>query len=194
MTMTKIKHYYQNIGEDWFTYPYLYSLMVGRFPDGSKFVEVGSWRGRSACYLGVEIYNSGKQIYLDCIDTWEGSKEHNLMGIDVSNNLLYKEFLNNIEPLRSIIKPIRLTSEEASFMYEDESLDFVFIDASHKYEDVVQDMRLWFPKVKGGGMFCGHDYSPNWPDVVRAVNEFFTNINGNFTTQEHCWVHRKDNV
>lgn len=190
MTMTKMNHYYQNIGEDWFTYPNLYSSVVDIFPDGSKFVEVGSWKGRSSCYLGVEIYNSNKNIYLDCIDTWEGSEEHLNMNI-INNNCLYKEFLKNTQPLRSIIRPIKMKSTEAVSMYEDNSLDFVFIDASHEYSDVLTDINVWFPKVKNGGMFCGHDYSPNWPGVCRAVDEFFTNLKQPFSKQEYCWVYRK---
>ena len=50
--------------------------MVEKFSSGSKFVEVGSWKGKSAAYMAVEIINSKKKITLDCIDTWEGSNEH----------------------------------------------------------------------------------------------------------------------
>ena len=41
---------------------------------------------------------------------------------------------------------------------EDESLDFVYIDANHAYDWVVQDIELWYPKVKKGGILWGHDY------------------------------------
>jgi len=182
-----MEHYYQNIGEDWFTYPNFYSSMAGSFQSGSRFVEVGSWRGRSACFLGVEIYNSGKDIRLDCVDTWNGSEEH--VGYDIlENDGLYKEFLSNIEPIQNIVNPIRMESLKASELYEDESLDFVFLDASHKYEDIKEDLFAWYPKVKKGGIFAGHDY-PTWTQVVRAVDEFFPGKN--FRVSENCWIHSK---
>ena len=55
-----MEHFYYNIGEDWFSYPELYSSIVNKFGDNSHFVEVGVWKGRSASYMGVEIFNSGK--------------------------------------------------------------------------------------------------------------------------------------
>lgn len=183
-----MEHFYKNIGEDWFTYPNFYSSLVHKFEDGAKIVEIGSWRGRSACYLGVEIYNSGKKIFLDCVDTWEGSEEH--IGSEIlKDDALYKEFLRNINPLSDIIKPIRKTSLEAAKLYDDESLDAVFLDASHKYEDIKLDMVAWYPKVKKGGIFAGHDYHPSWSGVVDAVNEFFPN--NDFTSSELCWIHIK---
>lgn len=64
-----MEHFYQNIGEDWFTYPNLYKEMVEKSSNGSLFVEVGSWKGRSASFMAVEILNSKKDIKFDCVDT-----------------------------------------------------------------------------------------------------------------------------
>jgi hypothetical protein len=77
---------------------------------------------------------------------------------------------------------------KASELYEDESLDFVFLDASHKYDDIKADLFAWYPKVKKGGIFAGHDY-PTWTQVVRAVDEFFPSKN--FRVSENCWIHSK---
>ncbi len=52
-----------------------------------------------------------------------------------------------------------------------EVLDFVFIDASHDYENVYKDITLWSPKVRQGGLVCGHDI--HLPDVKKAVDELF---------------------
>jgi hypothetical protein len=51
----------------------------------------------------------------------------------------------------------------------------VYIDASHDYESVKEDIIAWLPKVKKGGIICGDDYTPGWPGVMRAVNEVFNN-------------------
>ena len=175
-------------GENWFSYPNLYKLMVEKFSSGSKFVEVGSWKGKSAAYLAVEIINSKKDIKLDCVDTWKGSSEH----VDneyVKSNSLYELFIENTSSLSSVINPIKMDSVSASKMYEDNSIDFVFIDANHEYDSVKEDISVWFPKVKVGGVIAGHDYENGWIDVDKAVNEFFAGKK--ILKDESCWVYEK---
>ena len=183
-----MEHFYQFIGEDWFTYPGLYTHAVRDF-DSGVFVEVGSWKGRSAAFLGVEIFNSGKPIKLYCVDTWKGSIEHQDMAC-ITNDSLYTEFSNNIKILESVLTPIRLPSIEAAQQFEDNSIDFVFIDASHEYEDVKADIAAWYPKVKPGGLFAGHDY-PTWVGVVKAVDEFANEYNKLIHSSESCWITSK---
>ena len=189
-----MEHFYYNIGEDWFSYPELYSSMVNKFGDNSHFVEVGVWKGRSASYMGVEIFNSGKNIKFDCIDVFSGSTEHLDPDSQYFNkellqdeNWLYNEFINNTKPVSHLINPIKAISWEGAELYEDNSLEFVFLDAAHDYESVKKDLVSWFPKVKEGGVFAGHDY-PHW-EVYLAVNEFFGENKVRF--QENCWVYEK---
>lgn len=52
----------------------------------------------------------------------------------------------------------RMFSHEAAPLFADESLDFVYIDGNHSFEAVTQDLALWYPKVRPGGLFSGHDY------------------------------------
>jgi predicted O-methyltransferase YrrM len=53
------------------------------------------------------------------------------------------------------------------------SIDAVYIDARHGYEDCKIDLSLWAPKVKLAGVICGHDYNAvDWPGVIQAVHEF----------------------
>jgi Methyltransferase domain len=82
-------------------------------------------------------------------------------------------------------KILRLTSEEAAREIPDGSLDFAYLDAQHHYEAVKEDIALWYPKIKPGGLLGGHDYLDlNEKDPVtgfvtvfgvkRAVNEFIS--------------------
>jgi hypothetical protein len=182
-----IPHIYQNasFGENWFTYPNLYSQMVSKFDSSSTFVEVGSWKGKSSAYMATEITNSKKQIKFFCIDTWEGSKEHKHLP---ETNTLYEIFIQNMKPLQEFYTPIKLPSLIASQKFEDESIDFLFLDGSHEYQDVKEDIAAWWPKIKKGGVFAGHDYhqNPEWGGVKKAVDEFF--INYKIKTQEQCFV------
>lgn len=68
------------------------------------------------------------------------------------------------------------TSEQAAkltFQDHDETFDVVFIDALHDYDSVMQDISLWWPKVREGGFICGHDYQHKFPGVMRAVADHF---------------------
>lgn len=168
-----MEHYYKNI-ENWFTYPILYKKMVEKF-DNAKFVEIGNWKGASVVYMGVEIYNSGKNIKLDCIDNMHES--------------IFKILNDNIKPeLKPFINTHNINSIEGSKLYDDQSIDFVFIDGSHEYQDIKDDPYYWFPKVKNGGVFAGHDY-PAFEGVQKAVDEFF--YNKNFEKSEMCWIYYK---
>lgn len=63
------------------------------------------------------------------------------------------------------------TTAAAATSVPDGSLDFVFIDADHGHAAVEEDIRLWAPKVRGGGWVGGHDYHPRkFPGVVKAVD------------------------
>lgn len=182
-----MEHFYENIGENWFNYGDLYKLMIDKYGDNSHFVEVGSWLGRSSCFMGVEIHNSNYNIKFDCVDTWKGSIEHKSSD-EIIYGTLYRDFLKNIEPVKHIINPIRTTSIEASKTYDDNTLDFVFIDASHEYNDVLDDISHWLPKVKIGGCLAGHDY--DYYKVNKAVKDFF-NGQDFFRMNNNCWVHYK---
>jgi len=179
-----MEHIYNTI-DGWFDFEDLYSDVVKNANSTSHFVEIGSWMGKSTSYMAVEIINSNKNIKFDAIDTWQGSIEHTGM---VPDNL-YEIFLSNIDSVKTVINPIKSDSKLAVSLYQDDSLDFVFIDASHDYENVKKDIELWYPKVKSKGILSGHDYTDNWPDVISAVNEFSQKNNYSLIKSEpSSWV------
>jgi hypothetical protein len=53
---------------------------------------------------------------------------------------------------------LRMFSEQAAPLFEDGSLDFVFIDANHKASEVGRDISWWLPKIRHGGVLSGHDF------------------------------------
>lgn len=77
------------------------------------------------------------------------------------------------------LKVVRMKSKDAASMFPEKSFDMVFIDASHFYEDVLQDINSWLPLVKEGGIICGHDYNTGQKkghNVKKAVDEIFPTI------------------
>lgn len=158
-----MQHFYHTL-DGWFGYDDagLFKLAVKSAPQTAHFVEIGSWKGRSAACMAVEIINSGKNIQLDCIDTWQGSEEHQAGAKaedqDVINGTLYEAFERNLQPIAGRYRAIRQASIDAVNLYPDASLDFIFIDAAHDYYSVYEDVSAWFPKVKSGGIVSGDDY------------------------------------
>lgn len=177
LNKNNMEHFYQNI-HGWFDFQKKYSDMVNTAPNPAHFVEVGTWKGTSASYMAVEIINSGKQIQFDCVDTWGGSAEHQPGGSHadghVADNSLYQHFNDNMKPVEGYYKPVMLPSIDAAKLYADASLDFVFLDAAHDYENIKADIIAWLPKVKPGGWIGGHDYTWN-EGIRRACNELLPN-------------------
>jgi Methyltransferase domain len=185
-----MEHYHYKI-PGWFTFPLLYSNMVDLAKDGAHFVEVGSWMGASAAYMGVEIANSGKKIAFDCVDEWTDYVVDGLFMKKLPEkpgDFVYNLFKENTACVQNYVNPIRLTSGEAVYMYSNESLDFVFIDANHVYEAVMMDIDSWKRKIKPGGYIAGHDYKDE--DVRRAVNDTFGEGNYLFDWKENCWLYK----
>ena len=118
-------------------------------------VEVGTFKGQ----FSKEILQRFEGT-LFMVDVWnELGDEY----IDASNHKnfeggVYGECMNNIKGYEDRGIMIRATSKISSNFFEDNSLDFVYIDANHAYEYVKEDIELWYPKVKSGGYVMGHDY------------------------------------
>ncbi len=170
--MAKIEHFYQKI-HGWFTFKDLYTEMVKNYDD-AVFVEVGTWKGKSASYMATEIANSNKNIKFYCIDPWTGETlDSDPKGYDCIEKMegtLFEHFLQNVHLVRNYLTPIRGLSNECVKHFDDSSLSFVYIDASHDYKSVLNDLEIWYPKIKKGGVLAGHDYPK--PGVLKAVNCF----------------------
>jgi hypothetical protein len=121
-------------------------------------VEIGVQEG----LYSYEILSRSKLKTLYSIDPWSTytGRVYNDVG-DTSQEIHDYRYLKTIMKLmqfgtRSVC--IRQASCEAVKLFKDESLDFIYIDANHSYEAVKEDLERWFPKIKPGGIFAGHDY------------------------------------
>lgn len=167
---------YTNI-DGFFDFSHLYDRMVSEAKDGDLFVEIGSWKGCSACYMAELIQESGKNIELICIDTWTG----NVFG-DGKLGDSFSLFKGNLEAQGITVDRYGDTSERnphivgvvqdsqsAASIFDDESLQFVYLDGAHGYENVVREIELYLPKIKRGGYLGGHDFPDD--NVNRAVRD-----------------------
>jgi hypothetical protein len=104
-----------------------------------------------------------------------GKFEH-FYGIDMyadrHDTAQYKRALR-LTGLRSPYRLLRMRFDEAIDLFDDESLDFVYVDGyAHGGEDGGETLFRWYDKVKVGGLIAGDDYDPSWPLVQEAVDEF----------------------
>lgn len=80
----------------------------------------------------------------------------------------------------------QMTSVDAIKKFKDECLDWIFIDANHEYEYIKENLELWTPKVKVGGLVSGHDYGNKWEGIKKAVDEAIPKEKLNI--KEECYV------
>jgi predicted O-methyltransferase YrrM len=102
---------------------------------------------------------------------------------------LFKEVNLMLSQFGDRTQLIRKTSSDALKEFLDESLDFIFLDANHEFDSVYSDISSWFPKIKKGGIFMGHDWDHgNFPGTTKAVKKYFANIKiETFSAPYHIW-------
>jgi hypothetical protein len=155
--------------------------------DWKRGAELGVWYGETFKYLikncpsltlfGVDLYeqqsdNDGPQKYYPGEDghKWEHEK-------------YYKDVLKFCESSNGRATIYKGKTTDAANLIEDESLDFVFIDADHSFKGVDEDILYWAPKVRQGGYIIGHDI--HWPTVKGAVEKHFGN--DYLTSEDFIW-------
>ena len=155
---------------------------------GVVVVEVGSWVGNgSTRVIAQTIRPAGGRLY--CVDTWLGSDNvpHH-QDFRLRYPSMFPIFAENVRQYRGeeVICPLILPSVSSSALFPDGSVDLVFIDGNHGYTNVKQDISAWLPKVKPGGILCGHDCDANYRRlspwlkadlVARREDDVYKNVN-----------------
>lgn len=78
-----------------------------------------------------------------------------------------------LEPFGSRSGIIRSTFEAAADLFGEGFFDFIYIDGyAHTGQDDGKTLAKWWPKLKRGGIFAGHDYDPQYEPTVEAVDRF----------------------
>lgn len=141
--------------------------------------EIGCWKGdTSVKYLPVIKSLNGKVYLIDWFQGCEGFVG-GLHGFDPSvKDEIHSALLNNVKELEceNMCSVLKGTSWEKIKELPDDSIDIAFIDAGHRYEDVIKDLKAIIPKMKKNGILVGHDYAdtPQHRGVIQAFNELFS--------------------
>lgn len=139
----------------------LSKLLCNEFPNGVG-CEVGVMAGDHAKIL----LGHGKPKILYLIDLWEHQPHLDLC----------KERFEGAN-----VEFIQEDSATALATFEDDFFDWIYVDADHLYDSVKRDLKAALPKIKNGGILCGHDFKVVrrfGTGVVRAVLEFIQDGHG----------------
>lgn len=126
--------------------------------------------------MATSIKATGKAIRFDCIDTFKGSPRESDGGfheklVSRMEKTLLESFEDNLSEcgLREYVTPVKIDSLNGADLYEDNSLDLIMIDADHRRGAVCGDVAAWLPKLRYGGVLCGHD--ANNENVIAGVRD-----------------------
>jgi len=138
-----------------------------------KGVEVGVAQGEFSEYL---LKNSNLDI-LYSIDAWsqdlEAMKAYRTASLMANMDKYYEKAKNTLSAFGSKSVIIKDISENAVKQFKNESLDFVYLDASHMFSGFALDLINWWEKLKFGGLFAGHDFKrKSTYQVCYAINGF----------------------
>lgn len=150
--------------------------IADRLPADGVWAEVGVFRGQTSS--NVLHRRPASMLYM--IDSW-GLHNSATYAEDKLGRWPQEVYDKCQESARQFaryydVEMIKAKSEDAAAKFDDASLDLVYIDADHAYDEVKKDIAAWLPKVKVGGWIGGHDYDPPWKTprgVKPAVDEMF---------------------
>jgi predicted O-methyltransferase YrrM len=151
-----------------------------------KIIEIGVAYGYHAdficttlpetTYVGVDPYKANYDLNdIFCDDVKKLFRENDSQR---AMDRLYSAVRDNLKTFNGRATIKRGLSWEIANQIDDGSVDLVYIDGDHTYEAVLRDLNAWVPKIKKGGIVCGDDIG--WPDVKKAVDEFFFKKSKNY--------------
>jgi hypothetical protein len=141
-------------------------------------VELGVQRG----YYAADVLKQwlGCQEYV-LVDLW--AKQDNYVDSSNVDDTIQNERLNialaSTNPWKDIISVCRNYTTACALNYADNHFDWVYVDARHDRQGVTEDMKTWWPKIRNGGLMCGHDFVTQFEGPMQTNQRF--DINGDGT-------------
>lgn len=132
-----------------------FHILLNRLSLNGKYVEIGVARGNFSEYLCRSL--PFEKLYLvDPYKTFSLDEYTDAMNAyDMEQEFNYT--VNRLARFAEKIEFIRKMSMDALDHFEDESLDFVYIDGNHAYKNVLEDLEGYWKKVRKGGILAGDD-------------------------------------
>mgnify|MGYP003672244288 CR=1 FL=1 len=194
----KLKEYEHLLDTDcWFNYADFYEWISQQ--DYKTFIEVGVWKGHSIMYLAQLLkLKEDPSIEIYAVDLFDETYKydgvnHGTTELRDQKKYLFEIYKHNMKRagVEDIVKPLKGMSWEMADKFEDDSIDFVFLDAGHDYDECTKDLKAYWPKVKEGGILSGHDWKNLGCGVRKAVQDFFGSVPISTSEGDVCWYVKK---
>lgn len=153
---------------------------LGTFLNQHKLCKRGAEVGVRSGAFSVKILKRWRGRKLFLVDAWRPLSNY----YDSSAKKTIEEYdkwhelaKQRTKHYRERVVFVRMMSSEAAALFPDGHFDFVYIDANHGFDPCTEDLHSWYPKVRPGGLFSGHDYyhgqsrKDGQPRIVEDVNE-----------------------
>ena len=145
-------------------------------------VEIGVFEGMSSALISDNLLDNKDSILIS-IDHFKGSEEHKNKKRFPELSLIEERARHNISisknasKCRILKKPSCAAFEELRHEFGKRPwIDFIYIDGSHSFEDLQDDICKYIPCVKKGGIVIFDDYHPRWTGVKKAVDEVLPKV------------------
>ena len=163
----------------WFTLAEGFELQrSASLPGFGEVVEIGSFKGRSTCFLASGVKSRAEGTVLHAVDHFRGSSEMQSSGknpqVDFSSGFgtTYSDFAANIHRFgfdENIIVHCGRSHKVAKTW--NGVIRLLFIDGEHEYSALELDCAAWLPFMHTDGIVVFHDYAdPSWPEVAQFVD------------------------
>jgi len=163
------------------------AYILEQLSKNSIFVEVGVWKGD----FSKKIWDISNPNLLVLVDSWtfdekvrgcapqvNGKEPLNQFFFDQAKKDTFNKFKTNEN-----VHILDSNSSEASSNYIDNYFDYIYLDAEHSYQAVINDLNMWYPKLKKNGVLFGDDYYWREEDdtlsLHKAYQEFINKNNIN---------------
>jgi len=132
-------------------------------------VEIGAYTGHTTVFMAKVLQLLEKRVPILSIDPFERVQPDSL-----NPQGIYSAYLDTIRAynVEDVCLPLAAFSQDAAPVVPDK-IGVLVIDGSHHYPAVTKDLALYGTKVLPGGFLFIDDYGPAYPDIVRAVDEYF---------------------
>lgn len=142
---------------------YALLTLAEEWPASGDVVEIGSFKGRSTCFLAQGCATSGRGVVY-AVDHFEGSPEHQKGGHEetaeiVNEGTTYGAFTQNLAAagLQAHVRPLVGSGVDVARDFTGQAR-MLFIDGDHSFDGTKADFDAWFPFVADTGLVCFHDY------------------------------------
>ena len=165
---------------------------------GARLLEIGSWAGASTITLGKAIRSLGlSDSHIVCVDPWESyfdevnsAIHYRIMNMAAATGQIERLFQHNIRAcgLEEIVRVKKAHSREALPELSDGSFDLVYVDGSHRIDDVLYDLAQAKRLIKSGGLICGDDLELFKSQVEPEAHETALNNGNDFSVDPRSTV------